>query len=138
MVAEGKPEVRSTFDVHRNGDWLIYVKEPCAERDTEARFFLHLFPVDESRGPSGPPGRRFENRDFDYADHALRADGRCLAAVRLPEYEVRSVVTGQFRRRADGAYEHLWRGEFALREADGGRTAADPPVGEARDAVRGG
>lgn len=138
MVAEGRPEVRSTFDVHRNGDWLIYVKEPCAEGDTEARFFLHLFPVDESRGPSGPPGRRFENRDFDYADHALRADGRCLAAVRLPEYEVRSVVTGQFRRRADGAYENLWRGEFALREADGGRTGADPPVGETRDAGRSG
>ena len=114
MVAEGRPDVRSTFDVHHRGDWLIYVKEPCAPADAEARFFLHLYPVDESRGPAGPPGRRYENRDFDYADHAPRSEGRCLAAVRLPEYEVRSVVTGQFRRRADGTYENLWRGEFTV------------------------
>lgn len=138
MVAEGRPEVRSTFDVYHHGHWLIFVKEPCAAADTEARFFLHLFPADESRGRPGPARRGFENRDFDYADHALRADGRCLAGVRLPEYEVRSVVTGQFRRRADGAYENLWRGEFVLRAAGGGRAAADPPVGEARDAGRGG
>ena len=114
MVAEGQPVVRSDFDVYHSGDWLIYVKEPCAASNTEARFFLHLFPVDESRGRAGSPGRRFENRDFDFADHALRSEGQCLVAVRLPEYEVRSVVTGQFRRRADETYERLWTGEFTV------------------------
>ena len=134
MVAEGSPEIRSTFDVYHSGDWLIYVREPCAVPDTEARFFLHLFPVDESRLPPGSTARRFENRDFDYADHALRSEGQCLAAVRLPEYEVRSAVTGQFRRRVDGTYENLWRGEFVLGAAAAGPTGA----AEAPDARRGG
>lgn len=126
MVAEGRPEIRSEFDVYHSGDWLIYVKEPCAASETEARFFLHLFPADESL-PSGPPGGRFENRDFDYADHALHSDARCLAAVRLPEYEVGAVVTGQFRRSADGTYENLWRGEFSVVPGGAGRAGVDRP-----------
>lgn len=125
MVAEGRPEIRSAFNVYHSGDWLIYVKQPCAAPDTRARFFLHLFPVDQSLAPPGPPARRFENRDFDYADHALRSEGRCLAAVRLPEYELRSAVTGQFRRRPDGTYENLWRGEFTVARNRAERAGAE-------------
>lgn len=127
VVAEERPEIRATFDVYHDGEQLIYVKEPCAASDAEARFFLHLFPVDESRGVSGPPGRRFENRDFDYAIYGRRPEGRCLVAVRLPEYEIRSVATGQFRRRADGSYEDLWRGDFTVAPTGAGRAGTGRP-----------
>ena len=110
----GPPRLRSFFEVHLGADWLVYVREPCAPEDREPRFFLHVTPERPEDLPEARRSSRFDNLDFDFADRVLESGERCVAAVYLPGYPIRSVVTGQFVRRGDGSYENLWRGEFAV------------------------
>ena len=103
--ALGEPVARSTFDLYRRGDELIYHREPCAAEEVEPRFFLHvLSPGDPARG-----GRRtMENRDFLFEDRGLRTDGRCLAIVELPA-EGAAVRTGQWIADEPPVWEEAFR-----------------------------
>lgn len=108
----GAPAIRSRFRVYRRRNWLIYVRDECAPSDPENTFFLHVRPRDWQQLPPDRRPHGFDNLDFDFADHEVRRDGRCVAAVLLPDYEIASLRTGQFRRREDGSYEQTWRGEI--------------------------
>ena len=92
----GEPEAREEFDLYLLDEELRYVREPCAARDVEKRFFLHLegLPVETE---AGSPGRRaVENRDFDFAEYGVLLDGVCLAIVPLPAADAHRISTGQF------------------------------------------
>ena len=106
--ARGEPAARSTFDLYLDGTGLVYLREPCSPEQVEARFFLHVLP------PADEPQEDFENRDFDFAEHGLAEDGRCLALVPLPAGEIGRLRTGQ------GAGEESWSAEFPGRPASGG------------------
>ena len=93
---------------------LAYVKEPCAEEDARARFFLHLIPVNESDLPEERKPNGFDNLDFAFADHGSRTGERCVAVRHLPDYPLVAVRTGQFTKRGGP----LWEEEFSL--PDGG------------------
>ena len=43
-AASSEPLARSVFDIYLADGALTYVKEPCAQADTEDRFFLHVVP----------------------------------------------------------------------------------------------
>ena len=92
----GEPAAREAFDLHLAGDELRYVREPCAARDVEERFFLHLHgpPVEAGAGASREPVR--ENRDFDFPEYGVLLDGKCLAMVPLPAAGIHRIATGQF------------------------------------------
>ena len=96
------------FELYWDGGRLVYRKEPCVAADTEARFFLHLFPADVN---DLPPDRRqygFGNLGFDFPQRgAIRGD-KCLAAVPLPDYEIARIRTGQYL--TGGA--QLWQADF--------------------------
>lgn len=110
----GPPRLESFFEVHLGEEWLVYVREPCEPADLEPRFFLHVRPRRPEDLPEARRSSRFDNLDFDFADRVLEAGERCVAAVWLPDYEIRSVTTGQFVRGADGSFENLWHGEFTV------------------------
>ena len=88
---------------------LAYVREPCAEEDVRAKFFLHLFPADENDLPEDRREWGFDNLDFAFADWGLRQGERCVAVRRLPDYSIDSVATGQFTSAGS-----IWEAEFAL------------------------
>ena len=92
----GEPAAREDFDLHLVGGELRYVRQPCAARDVEERFFLHLHgpPVEAGAGASREPAR--ENRDFDFPEYGVLLDGKCLAMVPLPAAGVHRIATGQF------------------------------------------
>ena len=92
----GEPAAREAFDLHLAGGELRYVREPCAARDVEERFFLHLHgpPVEAGAGASREPAR--ENRDFDFPEYGVLLDGKCLAMVPLPAAGIHRIATGQF------------------------------------------
>ena len=92
---------------------LVYVKEPCAEEDTSAKFFLHLAPADESDLPEDRGRHGFDNLDFSFAGWGSRTGERCIAARHLPDYPAALVRTGQFTEQ-----ERVWEAEFSL--PDGG------------------
>ncbi len=93
---------------------LVYVREPCAEEDVSARFFLHLFPSNRSDLPEDRREFGFDNLNFDFAHWGLRHGGRCIAVRPLPDYPIAAVATGQFTERGE-----VWIAEFAL--PDNGR-----------------
>ena len=118
IAQAGEPLIRSDFDVYLNDDALIYVKDGCGENDTDAPFFLAAFPVDESVLPDGPRQRGFQNLDFRFHENGVRySGGRCAALIRLPDYDIARISTGQYIQGADGSTEHLWEGEIRLTEA---------------------
>ncbi len=117
ITQAGEPQIQSDFDVYISDDTLIYVKDGCSGNDTDAPFFLALFPADESDLPEGSRQYGFQNLDFDFQGNGMRRDDdRCIAVALLPDYAIARISTGQYIKRADGSYENLWKGE--IRPAD--------------------
>ena len=87
---------RADFDVYLGDGRLAYFKEPCAAADTGALFFLHLFPAKD--GDLFGEGREygFNNMDFEFSQRGVRWDGKCLAVVALPYYEIALIRAGQY------------------------------------------
>ena len=112
IEAAGPPRLSAEFAVHRDREGLLYVREDCAPEHLEGDFVLHLIPRDE--GDLSPHRRRygFENLSFRFPDRALETGARCVARVFLPDYGIRSVVTGRFLRGEESAFVPVWRGEF--------------------------
>ncbi len=110
VVAGSEPAARSVFDVHIADGDLVYVKEPCEQADTEARFFLHIVPKRVSDLPEARRELGWDNLDFRFFLNGARFDGRCAARVALPDYPIASVRTGQY---VSGAGE-VWSAEFAV------------------------
>ena len=110
----GPPRLESFFEVRLGEEWLVYVREPCEPEDLAPRFFLHLRPRRPEELPEARRSAGFDNLDFDFADRVLETGERCVAAVWLPDYGIRSVATGQFVRGADGSFRNLWHGEFTV------------------------
>ena len=105
------PVARGAFDLYWTDGSLLYVREDCDTSDVEARFFLHILP---ERAGDLPEERRrygFDNMDFDFFLNGAMFDGKCVALVALPEYEMREAATGQFT--SAGA---LWGTGFAFAE----------------------
>ena len=98
-VTAREPSARGPFEVYRDGRTLTFVREECGRRDAEDRFFVHVYDFGGAR----------ERLDFWFHERGARWGGACVAAVELPDYEVRSVRTGQY-----DASGHLWDEEFAL------------------------
>ena len=102
----GDPIARSGFDIYLDKDdkdggednrRLIYVKQPCTDEDAQARFFLHIIPVDARDLPAHRQEHNFDNLDFNFgADEVRASDGRCAAARDLPGYPIERIRTGQF------------------------------------------
>lgn len=115
----GPPRAVGDFAVHlhesRQGSrrelLLLYVRDECRPEDLEPQVILHLDPVEKERLP---PHRRqwgFDNLSFRFRDHAWSLGEPCVAGARLPDYPVRRIVTGQFRRSEFG-FEEVWRVEI--------------------------
>ena len=104
----GAPAARSAFDLYQRGETLALLREPCSLEDLAAGFFLHLHPSGTDSLPEDRRGTGFENRDFQFFEHGVildrppagasregAADGKCLALVPLPPYDLDRVVLGQ-------------------------------------------
>ena len=108
-IVSGNPLVRSDFDIYLGDNVLIYTKESCTPSDTEAVFFLHVYPSDKRRLPSRRSQYGFDNLDFLFSEHGKLFDDKCIAAVRLPQYHISRIVSGQYT--SEGP---LWRVEVPL------------------------
>ena len=107
-IASTEPVARSEFDLYIRGGKLYYVKGPCGGADTTARFFLHIVPEYIDDLPEDRRQYGFDNLDFGFAARGALFDGKCMAAVDLPQYGIARIVTGQFD--SDG---RVWGVEFA-------------------------
>ncbi len=95
-AAADAPSAVSDYSVWLRGDALHYGKRPCAAADTDARFFLHIYPTDAGDLPEGRRRDGFDNLDFDFHDYGLRAGDRCIIRRALPGYPIERISAGQF------------------------------------------
>ena len=96
------------YDVSRIGNVLTYSRGPGCRSAAEPvpRFFLHVYPVDENDLMPGRERSGFDNFDFLFQAHArVQDDGRCVALIDLPEYDIEWIITGQFERRGSRYYK---------------------------------
>ena len=110
-ITAGEPVIRSSFEVYLIENELAYVKEPCAQADTEPPFFLHIIPADANDLPDDRKQHGFDNLDFHFRwDGGRRFDRKCLVTRPLPDYKITSIRTGQFIPGEDP----IWVGTFTL------------------------
>ena len=122
LLGDSRPVIRSAWDAYLIENSLVYIKEPCASADTEAKFFLALYPADANDLPDRRKQYGFDNLDFDFDKRGI-FDGKCMATATLPEYAITRIDTGQYVR-VDGGYNNLWEAGFDVVEpADDGQAA---------------
>ena len=107
-LAARAPAVEAEFDIHVGAGTLDFVKAPCSAADTAARFVVHIVPATTGDLPWRRRRYGFDNYDFDFGERGVRFNGKCLATLRLPDYDIQLVRAGQ---RA-GAGRFLWQVEF--------------------------
>ena len=109
-LSDRQPDTRSNFDLYVQDNRLTYLRETCAAADTATGFFLHITPEDVADLPAERQAAGFANRDFVFARWGGHFDGKCLAAVSLPDYPIKEIRTGQH---IPGQGE-LWAVELAV------------------------
>ena len=95
------PTVRSDWNVHLYNDGVTYTKERCTTEDAQRIFFLHVMPKDVQNLPEDRREIGFQNFTFNIPSRGAMFDGKCLASIDLPEYEIDRIRTGQFVRGVD-------------------------------------
>ena len=100
-----EPSARSVFDVYLQDGALSYLKATCEPRDYEASFFAYVHPADPNDLPAERRRVGYHStwwnwgkwRDWDnaFARFGVAFDGACLATLRLPDYPISAVRTGQ-------------------------------------------
>ena len=94
-LAAAEPVARDYFDLYELDNRLLYLRESCAAADTAAAFFLHIVPQDVTDLPEDSRAAGFAHAGFDFARQGGHFDGKCLAAVVLPDYPIKEIRTGQ-------------------------------------------
>ena len=98
------------FDVYVGDGRLVYAKAPCEVEDIALRFMLHVQPKEREDLPAARRESGFDNLDFNFMERGMLWQDRCHAELRLPEYAIDHIRTGQFA--AEG--EPAWSVEIPL------------------------
>ena len=106
-IVSGEPIARSEFDLYLAKGKLHYVKEPCESEDVQDGFFLHIVPEDIDDLPDARTEYGFDNLDFGFDVRGVQFDGKCLASINLPQYDIARITTGQY----DGV-DRIWEVEL--------------------------
>ena len=116
LTVSAEPIIRSDFDVYLADGSLIYAKSQCGEADVDGRFFANIYPVDADDLSDDRRHYGYAIIDFDFDDYgAIAADGRCWAALNLPDYPIAEIHVGQYATTTDG-FVHIWEGTYRFEE----------------------
>ena len=109
LAQAGERVVRAGWDVYRNGRKLTYFKKPCAPVDVQAKFTLHVVPVDPADLSFFRQRFGFDNLDFYFDQHGFYLGDWCIAIIPLPDYAINRIHIGQWISAEDRT---LWKAEF--------------------------
>lgn len=108
-ITDAEPLARAHFDIYSQDNNLYYIKDNCAAADIDLPFFLHIYPVQSNDLPTRSRQHGFQNMDFAFATYGRQTSAQCAAFIKLPEYAIAMVHTGQYL--PGGA--RLWEAKFA-------------------------
>lgn len=84
------------FAVHFTGERLVYFRETCELADAHAGdFFVHIVPKDQADLPERRKKSGFDLMYFNFDSQGVLNQGSCYGSVRLPNYAIASIRTGQ-------------------------------------------
>lgn len=100
IINENKP-FYSTYglDVYLTGDRkLLYISDRCEAYGSllTSRYFLDIVPVSVSDLPEQRRQYGYDRLDFYFDDHYVLDTRRHILALKLPDYDIVSIRTGQF------------------------------------------
>ena len=128
-VLTGEPIARSSFDIHRDGQLLIFVREGywCGGEEVEP-VFVHLYPVDLADLPEESQQYGFENREFYLWGRGTWVDERCIAIVPIPGWPIANIHAGQYDDYRGKLQDEPWDVRFSLTapEIDPAALAGEP------------
>jgi len=107
-LSNAEPAARNYFDLYRQDNRLLYLRESCADADTAAKFFLHIIPENVADLPEEQRGDGAAWSEFALIRQGGIFDGKCLAAIALPDYPIKEIRTGQHI----PGQGHLWLAEL--------------------------
>ena len=84
------------FDVYMGDGRLAYAKAPCEAEDIALGFIVHVHPKEREDLPAARRESGFDNLDFNFMERGMLWQDRCHAELRLPEYAIDHIRTGQF------------------------------------------
>ena len=118
-ITANPPVIHSVFDVHSLDNQLVYIKkeEPCKLEDVRVRFLLHVFPVNKADLPDWRKTNGFDNLDFGFLNYGARFDGKCMATIALPEYDIDYIRTGQYNDQGE-LWSAIWRPQGPINKPD--------------------
>lgn len=101
--SDSTPIISGFFNVYLDEDknWLIYIREECERDDIRPGFLLHLIPLDINDLPESRKQSGFDNFDFEFDQHGLWFDNKCVIQFNLPDYNIIRIRTGQYVRVGD-------------------------------------
>ena len=112
-----EPLARKDFDVYIEDRTVYYIKEPCKRGDTaNVIFFLHVFPTDLGHLPYHRREHGFDNLDFGFIERGVTFDGKCMASVDLPQYDIAGLRTGSFDDGQTWVAAHVFQGPKLISE----------------------
>ena len=123
-----EPIIDSVFDVYPHRDKLIYLKEPCTSADTQDPFYLHLIPADEHDLPDDHRADGFDRYDFVFSHYGTHFEGKCMASVPLPQYEIARIRTGQYVFDREQRYISNWNREAVTGAGSEPKRGAVTPI----------
>ena len=140
-VLTSEPIARSSFDIHRDGQLLIFVREGywCGGEEIEP-MFVHVYPVDPTDLPEESQQYGFENRGFLLWERGTWVDERCIAIVPIPGWPIANIHAGQYDDSRGKLRDELWDVRFSLTppEIDPAVLAGEPVAGSFFDIHRNG
>lgn len=106
-TAFSEPVARSDYDIYIDyaDQSLVYIKEPCARPVARDGFFLLVFPERAEDLPDADRHTGRANRSFTFYDFGSAFNGKCVAKVPLPDYDIAAIRTGQLRTVDDPRWE---------------------------------
>ena len=88
-----RPVIQSNYDVYIHNNHLVYVWNACKKEDIKFKFLVRVMPKNKEDLPSG---KNRQNLDFNFKSvRGMEFKGKCIAMRKLPDYDIRSIRTGQ-------------------------------------------
>ena len=131
QAVAGEPIIRADYDVYRQGNRLVFIKENCPPAAPEAWFGVRPFPPAPE---TAPPDWWQPGPAASFSNHRVQLGDVCLAVIQLPAAAGGDIILS---RRNLGQYEPegepVWEGFYSLSQpglrelsAQGQPAAADP------------
>ena len=93
----GKLIASDEYNVYLGGaNTLTYVNSRCNRYDTDATFFVEFAPLDAANLPPESASDGFQRLEFAFWEAGARDGRTCTTSLRLPEYALERIRTGQY------------------------------------------